>query len=114
MAQPRLTSAMLASALIRRTQAEGGFATVVRHGDDVAGAILVECQDRGVPHLLLERATDLDGHQSWRPVAQALTEDRETYQQRLDKRIRSDPDLWIIELNTAQAQRFTDEILNID
>ena len=34
-----------------------GFAAVIHKGDDQAGAILVECVDRGTRNLLLERAT---------------------------------------------------------
>ena len=37
----RLTSAIFVSALIRRVNGEGGFAAVVRHGSDEAGAIFI-------------------------------------------------------------------------
>lgn len=44
---PRLTSRMMVDALMRRVRAEGGFATVLARGDDVAGAIVLVCSNRG-------------------------------------------------------------------
>lgn len=108
---PRLTSALLVSALIRRVQAAGGFAAVVRRGDEIAGSVVVECLDRNVPTMLLERGSDGDGQSLWRRVATGAEGDHE---QRLARMIRSDPDLWIVELNIAHAERFADEILTGD
>ena len=108
---PRLTSDFIVSALIRRVQAEGGFAAVVRRGDGTAGAIAIECLDRNVPTVLLEKGSDGDGRAVWRRAAAVTQHD---YDQRLDRLIRSDPDLWIVELNVAHAERFTDEILTDD
>lgn len=108
----RLTSGLLVSALIRRVQAEGGFAAVLRRGDETAGAILIECADRGQRQMLIERATGLDGIEQWRLVAAATEGDAEKHAERLAKRQRSDPDLWLIELDIAQAERFAAEILS--
>ncbi len=109
--QPRLTSAMLVSALIRRVNAAGGFATVIHRGDNKAGAILVECVERGARDLLLERATALDGSDGWRTIAQAGADDAAEHANRIAKRRKSDPDLWVIELDIADAQRFAAETI---
>jgi hypothetical protein len=108
---PRLTSAMLVSALIRRVQAEGGFAAVLRRGDADAGAILIECADRGQPQLTLEQATGLDGKAGWRLIADRMAGDAEGHRERLQKRLRLDPDLWIVELDIAEAERFAAETI---
>lgn len=108
---PRLTSAMLVSALIRRVQAEGGFATVLHKGDADAGAILIECADRGQPQLTLEQATGLDGRLTWRLVADRTGGDVADHAERLQKRLRLDPDLWIVELDIAEAERFAAETI---
>lgn len=110
-ARPRLTSAMLVSAMIRRVQAEGGFAAVLQRGDDRAGAILVECSDRGAPQQLIERATDFDGIETWRVADADPGRDAEAYRARLDRRRHSDPDLWIVELDIADAGRFAAETI---
>lgn len=107
---PRLTSAMLVSALVRRVNGAGGFATVIHHGDDRAGAILVECSDRGQSDMLLERITEFDGSIGWRSVAAATGEDPGARSERLSRRLRSDPDLWVIELDIPDAQRFVAEM----
>jgi hypothetical protein len=109
---PRLTSAMLVSVLIRRVQAEGGFAAVLHRGDADAGAILIECADRGQPQLTLEQATGLDGRPVWRLVAQRSEGDDAGHAERLQKRLRLDPDLWIVELDIAEAERFAAETIS--
>ena len=108
----RLTSAMLVSALIRRVQAEGGFATVLHRGNDTAGAILIECVDRGQRQVLLERTTGLDGQDEWRE--NPANPDESTHQNQMEKRRRSDPDLWVVELDIADAKRFAAELLEFD
>lgn len=108
---PRLTSAMLVSALIRRVNAAGGFATVIHRGDDQAGAILVECADRGARDLLLERATGLDGSDGWRTMAMSEGGDAAALTERIARRRQSDPDLWVIELDIADAERFAAETI---
>src|SRR3546814_17632222 len=57
----RLTSRMLTSALIRRAGQEGGFATILRKGDEVAGTILLLCLDKGTETGLFERMSDYEG-----------------------------------------------------
>ena len=107
----RLTSDFIVSALIRRVQAEGGFATLVRRGDATAGSIAIACLDRNVPTLLLEKGSDGAGRPVWRRVAEGEASESD---QRLARMIRSDPDLWVVELNVAHAERFADEILTDD
>ena len=108
---PRLTSGMLASALIRRVQAEGGFATVIQRGDADAGAILIECVDRGVRHIVLERGASPDGRDGWRVAEADALADPVAVDARMAKRRTTDPDLWIIELDIADAERFAAETI---
>lgn len=106
---PRLTSAMLVSALLRRVQAAGGFGTVLRRGDAHAGAILVECLAAGERQLVLERTTGLDGRDGWRALT--TVECESDHSSRIARRVQGDPDLWIIELDIAQAERFAAETI---
>ena len=106
----RLTRAMLVSALCRRVQAEGGFAAILHRGDAQSGAILVECTDRGARQMLLERASGPDGRDSWRPTTPS--DDGDAHQAMLERRRRSDPDLWVVELDIADAERFAAEIID--
>lgn len=107
----RLTSRMLASALVRRAGQQGGFATVVRKGDEVAGAILLLCLEKGMDFGLFERVPDYEGgYRLMRcgPDAGAASEESSQY---LERRVKSDPDIWIIELDIAQPERFAAETI---
>lgn len=106
---PRLTSRMTIDALFRRVRAEGGFATVIAKGDESAGAILLLCRDRGEVRSLKERAAGLDGIYEWIPCGPqgvATDSERDSYIQRRRDR---DPDLWLIELDIPEVERFTAE-----
>ena len=104
----RLTSRFLVDLLLRRAQAAGGFAAVVAAGDDRAGAILIECADRGQPGPFLERRFSLSGEYIWEAVgpADGQGESRANY---CERRRSADPDLWIIELDIADAPRLVAE-----
>ncbi|MEQ1509150.1 MAG: DUF1491 family protein [Sphingopyxis sp.] len=107
----RLSSHMLVSALCRRVQSEGGFATIIHRGDDAAGAVLIECVDRGQRHILLERATDFEGQEHWRDAGLGANLLGDVYGPWLERRRKSDPDLWVIELDIADAARLAAEIM---
>ena len=61
MAAERLTSAMLAGALMRRAGTAGGFATVLVKGDPTSGVILVQAVEKGQEKGLFERVPDYEG-----------------------------------------------------
>jgi hypothetical protein len=107
----RLTSAMLVGVLIRRAAAAGGFATVLVKGDEISGVILVEAAERGVGKGLFERVPDLAGGYQLMPCGPRPEEGAESLSQYIARRRRSDPDLWIIELDIADAERFAAETI---
>jgi hypothetical protein len=111
MADDRLTSAMLAGALIRRTQAAGGFATVLVKGDPISGVILIQALEKGRETGLFERMSDYAG--GYRLMACGPTADSEpgAVTAYIERRRRSDPDLWVIELDIADAERFAAETI---
>lgn len=106
---PRLTSAMFAAALIRRAESEGGFGVIVSKGDETAGALLVILLEKGGNARVLERALQADGSYAWQAVAQN-TENEEEFSALLRRKRQIDPDLWIVELDVASAERFADEM----
>lgn len=102
----RLPSHLLVSALIRRANEEGGFATVLARGDKDSGVILLACSERGALPFFLERGLGPNGQvQLLRtgPQDVANTDDANGYWQRRRAR---DPDLWVIELDIADSERF--------
>ena len=102
----RLTSAMLVSALIRRVGAEGGNAMVLTKGDATAGAILLICMEKGVVQSVRERVLDRTGAYAWIAVGPADPDERTAY---LERRRVHDSDLWLVELDIANAERFAAE-----
>lgn len=111
----RPTSRLLVQALIRATQAEGGFAAVLNTGDDGAGAILIQCIGRGEGEKpsprLYERQPDFSKGYSLAPLANQCWGDEMALTQYIERRRRSDPDLWVIELDSANAERLAAAIM---
>jgi hypothetical protein len=105
----RLASSVLVSALLRRAQDEGGFAAVLAKGDATAGAIAVILAERGVRASFLERLLQPDGAYAWQASARPIESDAD-FQALLDRRRKYDPDLWILELDVASAERFAAEM----
>lgn len=95
----RLAAGLLVSALIRRVEAAGGNAMVLARGDASAGALLIQLAERGVAGDLIERTLDARGAYAWTRTGPDL-QDRADY---IARRRRSDPDLWVIELDVANA-----------
>lgn len=104
----RLTSAMLVSALVRRVNAEGGAAVVVAKGDVDAGAILLICMEKGRRTAFRERLLGGEGYR-WEAVGPAAATGDDEVAAWLERRRSRDPDLWIVELDIANAERFAAE-----
>ncbi|AUW56923.1 DUF1491 domain-containing protein [Sphingobium sp. SCG-1] len=102
---------MLVSALIRRVQDSGGFASVLHKGDAISGTILVQCLDKGKETGLFERISDYAG--GYRLVACGPDKDGGPHlvADYIARRRRSDPDLWLIELDIVDAERLAVETL---
>lgn len=102
----RLPANLEVSALLRQVQAEGGFATVLHKGEADSGTILVVTVERSGISEIYERMPALDGSRKWHPVLTQAIENKEVSQNYLDRRVIQDPDIWIIELDIANAERF--------
>lgn len=100
----------MVSALIRSVQAKGGFGTVLCRGHDQAGSIMLQCTKMGQFHALLERQMTLDGGYEWRAIPEAKTKNPLELKDYLDKRHAQDRDLWVIELDVADTERFIAEL----
>lgn len=105
----RLKSRFLVDLLLRRTESAGGFATVLAKGDETSGIILVQCTERGEPGPLLERRFSAGGHYIWEAVGPTDPKDSESRANYQDRRCKADPDLWLIELDIADAPQLVAE-----
>ena len=109
MTPARLASSVLVSALVRRAQDEGGFAAILARGDPTAGAVAVILAEKGRKACFLERLLQPDGCYSWRASGQGA-ENEEEFEKFLRRRRKVDPDMWILELDIASAERFAAEM----
>ncbi|MCT8999615.1 DUF1491 family protein [Chelativorans intermedius] len=102
----RVTSELWVSALVRRVFADGGFAAVRRRGAREAGAIFVVRRTRLGAFELYGPAPQTS-YEEARPaerqfVRMAATTEEEA-DRRLEREMRFDPDVWVLEVETEAA-----------
>ena len=112
----RLKSALWVAAYIRRCQVEGAFAVVRRRGAEEAGAVFVRvCRLNGTSDLFgpapqsaieVGQGADRSFTPSFtqQPVADATVE---TY---LEREVKFDPDVWIVEVEETGGRNFLDVV----
>jgi len=103
----RLAAGLLVSALIRRAEEMGGSGMVLAKGDATAGALLIQLAERGRPGPLLERRLDPQGAYRWSQTGPEGDAERGDY---IARRRRTDPDLWVIELDVANGLALVEAI----
>lgn len=104
-----LPSDLLVAALRQRVQAAGGFATVLARGEKGSGALLLILRGPGGVRAM-ERMPSLSGGYEL-AVAGPLDGDESTVDAYWHRRRERDPDLWVVELDVAEAQRFAAETI---
>ena len=109
MSTERLAAAIEAAGLMRRAESGGGFAAIVKKGDAERDSLLLLVSSRGRHVACLERTLGLDGCYHWRTIGPAESADSREVAEFLAKRTRFDADLWAIELDIADAERFIAE-----
>jgi hypothetical protein len=110
---PRLTSAILVSALLRRAEAEGGFGAVLAKGDETSGSIIVILLEKGANPRIFERVLQPDGLYGWASAPTRPGGSGEEVPAFIARRRRFDPDSWFIELDVPSVERFADEMNSI-
>lgn len=104
----RLAASVVATALMRQAEAEGGFAAVLSKGDPTAGAILVILAEKGRKLRIMERILQPDGVYAWQGTAPQALANEDQLKKFLDRRRKFDPDIWVLELDIASHERFAD------
>ena len=105
----RLSAQLEATGIVRRAEAEGNFAAILRRGDPERGALLLVVSSRGRHVAFLERVLTLAGDYHWQRVGPNDSANPEKVAEFLVKRARFDEDLWAIELDIAEPERFIAE-----
>ena len=102
----RLPAHLEVSSMIRLAESNGGFAMVLHKGERDAGTILIVSMFRGTDMRLFERMPQLDGT---RPFVLTRSQDIEKpneFDEYLARRRSQDPDIWVLEVDIDDPERF--------
>jgi hypothetical protein len=103
-----LSTDIWVAALIRRVQLAGAFAVVVRKGDARAGSVLVKVLKRADDTArLYAEATRGDGERVW--MQPNLSEQEPELDRYIERAVRVDPDLWVVEIEDREGRHFLTE-----
>lgn len=103
---PVLKPSIWVYALIRRAQLETAYATLARRGDGDAGAVLVKVCTLDGHAVLYRPIRNIAGERVWLP--KGPLPEREI-DEMIGKRVKTDPDLWVIEIEDKQGRHFLTE-----
>ncbi len=102
----RLPAHLEVSAVLRLAESRGGYATVLAKGERDAGTILIATLCRGADGALYERMPGLDGSRSFVATKREDPENKQDFSDYLARRRQQDPDIWLIEVDIADPERF--------
>jgi GMP synthase (glutamine-hydrolysing) len=106
--EPRLKSAIVVKALVRRCDLAAIGVAVVSRGDPDAGAILIKLSDRHTGCSVLTQTRRPDGTLVWMRAtgpASVVEDEADGYIARQRQR---DPDLWVVEVESGAAEGVLD------
>ncbi|KLE34313.1 DUF1491 family protein [Aurantiacibacter luteus] len=104
----RLPVHLEVSGLIRQVQAAGGFATVIAKGERDAGTLIIICGENGTKLRAYERMPQPGKDRKWVLAKAEDIEDPRDFADWCDRRRQQDPDLWILEIDIRDGERFLD------
>ncbi len=107
----RLPSGVLVTALLRQVHDAGGSAMVLAKGDGQAGAILVVTCQKGADFRILERGIGPNGRVALVESSAVAPDDFQAVTAYWQRRRARDPDLWVVELDIPEAERFAAETI---
>ena len=105
---PKLKAAIQIKAIIRRAEVAGAQAFLVRRGAEEAGALFLKLSRLDGTFTVLNQARRGDGELVWtKPLGDSA--DDVAANGYLEKQVRFDPDLWILEIEDREGRAFVDE-----
>ncbi|MDV7142204.1 DUF1491 family protein [Tropicimonas sp. TH_r6] len=102
----RLAAGLWVQAYLMRLQIELIPAFVVAHGDDTAGAILVKLNPLDGTARVFQRIMAMDGSRPWDLLREGAEADVDAL---IERQRSSDPDLWVIEVESRSGRHMLDE-----
>lgn len=103
MPDDRLTSDLWIMAHVRRCNADGVPAMVVRRGDDRAGSLVLKLNRLNGNCRVLSQATDMNGKLGWIAAQGGADLPEAEADAYIDRAVKRDPDLWVVEIEHREA-----------
>ena len=103
----RLRSKIWVQAYLKRLEIQNIAAYVTAHGDDHSGAILIKVIKMDGFAQLYQKTFDLQSNKNaWVRILEGLDMEIDSL---LEKQKVNDPDLWVVEIESASGQNYLDE-----
>ena len=103
----RLRSKIWVQAYLKRLELQTIAAYVTAHGDDHSGAILIKVIKMDGSAQLYQKTFDLRSNKNaWVRILEGLDMEIDSL---LEKQKVNDPDLWVVEIESASGQNYLDE-----
>jgi len=100
----RLSTELWVQAHLRRCNAEGLFAAVLRKGDLWGGAVIVKLNLLDGTCKVLTQTRDMDGRVAWMAAQQGALLAEADATAYIERQVKRDPDLWVIEVEDKQGR----------
>ena len=103
----RLRSKIWVQAYLKRLEIQNIAAYVTAHGDDHSGAILIKVIKMDGSAQLYQKTFDLQSNKNaWVRILEGFEKEIDSL---LEKQKVNDPDLWVVEIESASGQNYLDE-----
>jgi hypothetical protein len=109
--EARLKSGIWVKALIRRCDMAAVGVAVTARGDPDAGAVLVKLTGRDASASVLAQTRRPDGTLAWLRATGADPVDETVADAYIARQRQRDPDLWVVEIETAAAETVLDDAI---
>jgi hypothetical protein len=111
MSEPRLKTKLLVQAILRRYDQETIPAYIRRKGDPDAGTVLLKISTGINEAILLGQARDAEGRAGWLKMGGAERLEDAAVEALIEKAVKRDPDLYVIEVEDAKGRLLVDGLL---
>ena len=104
MSEGRIATELWVMAHIRRCNAQGIMATVVKRGDDWGGAVIVKLNLLGPGFRVMTQSRDADGNLAWLQAKDGAVLSETEADDYIARQTSRDPDLWVIEIEDRDGK----------
>ncbi|PHR94335.1 MAG: hypothetical protein COA69_01700 [Robiginitomaculum sp.] len=105
-----LKTSIWASALLRRAEVGGAYAMLLQKGDGDAGAVLVKVCTLDGQAVLYRPIRNMRGDRVWLPKGPLPESEIDGL---ITKRKKTDPDVWVVEIEDREGRHFLTEPVEV-